>query len=250
MSAMTSIRSISHGLASPASVCLSILMLVPSIVLGPMAAASPSNASGGSSLRAPLAQTTSDDDAIRRLVLQELASSRSLGKDAVIETITIDGDWALAVAVVGTSSQSESIHTESQFFVVRRMAGSWQISSIEDDNYANWVLDAPDVVVHPSLQEYLLDHHALLFGAEVQAVSLPELKLPWFNDSNPKYISGYLYGEATHVGADWYAMDWSLVNNDVAAVAGGTVTDRVCNLPNVRDTTKGYGNYVQMDIGG
>lgn len=173
-----------------------------------------------------------------------------------IDKLLIDRDWALAVVKLESQAADQYVASDSLIVLARRINGAWiALAMQQNSQFTTWVELAPESIMHRSLRMLLLDGYSPLAtvanptGAN-SILALPALKLPWHVSDNPKHISGYLYNEGSHTGQDSYAQDWSLNHNAVAATAGGRVIEMVCNLPDVRDDSKGYGNYVMMDIGG
>jgi len=193
-----------------------------------------------------------NEDELKNVVLEKLYPYTENGKySELIETLIIDGDWALVIVNLKNNITNEESALGSIYCLAYKEGDILEVRSTQDESFSSWIDIAPDTIVHKSLRVYLQDVYGLKVSGSniINASASMDLKLPWYSNNNPKYISGYLYNEGTHTGQDSYAQDWSLVNNDVAAVAGGTVTDSVCDLPNMRDDSKGYGNYIQMNIG-
>jgi len=211
----------------------------------------PSSQEGPATLTPSAVPTAQNDaDQLRQAILAAVAKLTTDGRYYYsLDYIIVDTDWALAVLAPRVSTTDEYLPAETVFILARRESGRWVGALMgKDPQFIDWIELAPDSVMHKSLREFLLDNVG--GTGELSTQLVPNLKLPWFPRDNPQYISGYLYNEGTHKGVDAWAQDWSLVNKDVAAAASGTTVEMVCNLPNVRDDSKGYGNYVLMDIGG
>lgn len=179
---------------------------------------------------------------------------QSKGFNPRIEQINKNPDWALAIVNLNVSmSDLGNLHSLSIVYLIARLDESgWKTATEFDSYWLDWISQAPDAILHKSLREYLLTEYSASVLDENDKKKyevLADLKLPWLPKNNPQFISGYLYNEGTHINSDKYAMDWGLRDIEVVAVASGVVTDLVCDLPNKTDPTKGYGNYVQMDIG-
>lgn len=74
----------------------------------------------------------------------------------------------------------------------------------------------------------------------------PSFQLPWSAGTAWGINGGYVYGDegaCGHVGADYYAIDFTLPNNSVVAAAAGGVV--------ITKTTSGggYGSYLEVDHG-
>ncbi|MGQ9555968.1 MAG: peptidoglycan DD-metalloendopeptidase family protein [Anaerolineae bacterium] len=193
-----------------------------------------------------------EPDALLRTLAAIMARfTAQQGYNPSIRQLVVDGDWALAVIQLGVSMPEQSPQSDSVFALAHRTDATWEALMQGDPGWNEWVTEAPSSVMHQSLRELLLDQQATATGIVLNA-SLPQLRLPWRPSDNPRRISGNLYYENSHARyrPDNFAQDWGLVYNTVVAAAAGRVVDLVCNLPDVRDDSKGYGNYVLMDIGG
>jgi|GEM_PF-3862470 len=217
--------------------------------LGQVNAAPPAGSGGTVFLPVVITNT---ENAFIRAVEQALARfPYDQGYAPVINHASTSGDWGLGIISLGVSMPAEAFSGDLVYLIGHKENGGWQTALASDANWASWASQAPETLIGQSLREYLLDQQPGLNPASPQAIQgMPELRLPWAPKDNPRRVSGYLYNEGTHTGADRYGVDWGLNHNDVVAVAAGTVTDSVCNLPDRRDDSKGYGNYVQTDIGG
>jgi hypothetical protein len=198
---------------------------------------------------APTSASISDPD-LQAAFEAYAASQAQRNFQLVADAAIIDGDWARLAVQLKVDAAPAATPGGADVLLARKISGKWQIIGMDDRQWSGWVDSAPSSILDADSRSYLQDLAApTIVPQSPGSVLIPSLKLPW-PAGRSRCISGYGYGQVTHINKEKYALDFGLTYEEVAAVAGGTVSRIVTGLGNTYPNQVIYGNLVEIDHGG